>query len=179
MTTKSNELVAAQPRKFWMRWRVRIGYPVAVLYWLLAKPTHHWIAMGAAVAGFGILIRADCRRTPQQRSRTSHRRPLRPHAQPALPRQRISSRRIRHRRPFLVRWQPDRNLFRGLLLRRDAQRRSRSAHPLRHRLRRIRRQSPALPPGFFRLRLHATRRIQIHPSLQLATSTAATANTKP
>ena len=58
MTTKPNELVAAQPRKFWMRWRVRIGYPVAVLYWLLAKPTHHWIAMGAAVAGFGILIRA-------------------------------------------------------------------------------------------------------------------------
>ena len=52
------EMVAAQPRKFWMRWRVRIGYPVAVLYWLLAKPTHHWIAMGAAVAGFGILIRA-------------------------------------------------------------------------------------------------------------------------
>jgi protein-S-isoprenylcysteine O-methyltransferase Ste14 len=53
-----NELVAVQPRKFWMRWRVRIGYPVAVLYWLLAKPTHHWIAMGAAVAGFGLLIRA-------------------------------------------------------------------------------------------------------------------------
>jgi len=53
-----NELSAVQPRKFWMRWRVRIGYPVAVLYWLLAKPTHHWIAMGAAVAGFGILIRA-------------------------------------------------------------------------------------------------------------------------
>jgi protein-S-isoprenylcysteine O-methyltransferase Ste14 len=58
VTTKSHELIAAQPRKFWMRWRVRIGYPVAVLYWLLAKPTHHWIAMGAAVAGFGILIRA-------------------------------------------------------------------------------------------------------------------------
>ena len=41
-----------------MRWRVRIGYPVAVLYWILAKPTHHWIAMGAAIAGFGLLIRA-------------------------------------------------------------------------------------------------------------------------
>jgi hypothetical protein len=58
VTTKSNELVAAHPRKFWMRWRVRIGYPVAMLYWLLAQPTRHWIAMGAAVAGFGILIRA-------------------------------------------------------------------------------------------------------------------------
>ncbi|MFZ3218177.1 MAG: isoprenylcysteine carboxylmethyltransferase family protein [Candidatus Acidiferrales bacterium] len=53
-----NEAIAVQPRKFWMRWRVRIGYPIAVLYWLLATPTHHWIAMGAAVAGLGLLIRA-------------------------------------------------------------------------------------------------------------------------
>jgi protein-S-isoprenylcysteine O-methyltransferase Ste14 len=53
-----NETVAVQPRKFWMRWRVRIGYPVAVLYLVLAQPTRHWIAMGAAVAGFGLLIRA-------------------------------------------------------------------------------------------------------------------------
>jgi Phospholipid methyltransferase len=40
-----------------MRWRVRLGYPVAMLYWLLARPTHHWIAMGAAVAGLGVIIR--------------------------------------------------------------------------------------------------------------------------
>ncbi|MGA8145448.1 MAG: isoprenylcysteine carboxylmethyltransferase family protein [Candidatus Acidiferrales bacterium] len=48
----------AQPRKFWMRWRVRIGYPVAVIYWLLATPTHHSIAYGAIVAAFGLMIRA-------------------------------------------------------------------------------------------------------------------------
>jgi hypothetical protein len=47
-----------QPRKFWMRWRVRLGYPVALLYLLLASPTRHWIAMGAALAGLGLLIRA-------------------------------------------------------------------------------------------------------------------------
>jgi protein-S-isoprenylcysteine O-methyltransferase Ste14 len=41
-----------------MRWRVRIGYPVAVLYWLLAKPTPRWIAIGAAVAVFGLIVRA-------------------------------------------------------------------------------------------------------------------------
>jgi protein-S-isoprenylcysteine O-methyltransferase Ste14 len=40
-----------------MRWRVRLGYPVAVIYWVLASPTHHWIAMGAALAGFGLIIR--------------------------------------------------------------------------------------------------------------------------
>jgi protein-S-isoprenylcysteine O-methyltransferase Ste14 len=47
-----------QQRKFWMRWRVRLGYPVALVYLVLASPTRHWIAMGAALAGFGLLIRA-------------------------------------------------------------------------------------------------------------------------
>src|SRR6202050_3611705 len=41
-----------------MRWRVRIGYPAAVLYWRLATPTPHWIAIGAAVAALGLLVRA-------------------------------------------------------------------------------------------------------------------------
>src|SRR6202046_1454335 len=41
-----------------MRWRVRVGYPVAVLYWLLATPTPRWIAIGAAVAALGLLVRA-------------------------------------------------------------------------------------------------------------------------
>src|ERR1700722_284082 len=53
-----NELAAAQPRKFWMRWRGGGGCPFAVFSLLLAHPTRHWIAMGAAVTGFGILIRA-------------------------------------------------------------------------------------------------------------------------
>jgi protein-S-isoprenylcysteine O-methyltransferase Ste14 len=47
-----------QQRKFWMRWRVRLGYPVALVYLALASPTPHWIASGAALAGFGLLIRA-------------------------------------------------------------------------------------------------------------------------
>jgi protein-S-isoprenylcysteine O-methyltransferase Ste14 len=41
-----------------MRWRVRVGYPVAILYWILAKPSLHWIAIGAAIAGLGLIIRA-------------------------------------------------------------------------------------------------------------------------
>ncbi len=41
-----------------MRWRVRVGYPVAVLYWVLATPTPQSIAMGAAIAAFGLMIRA-------------------------------------------------------------------------------------------------------------------------
>jgi protein-S-isoprenylcysteine O-methyltransferase Ste14 len=48
----------SQPRKFWMRWRVRVGYPVAVLYWLWATPTPQWIGIGAAVAAVGLIVRA-------------------------------------------------------------------------------------------------------------------------
>jgi protein-S-isoprenylcysteine O-methyltransferase Ste14 len=45
-------------RKFWMRWRVRLGYPVAVVYWLLARPTPHSILHGAIIAAFGLIVRA-------------------------------------------------------------------------------------------------------------------------
>jgi protein-S-isoprenylcysteine O-methyltransferase Ste14 len=47
----------SEPRKFWMRWRVRAGYPVAVLYWLLAAPTWRSIVMGGVIAAFGLLVR--------------------------------------------------------------------------------------------------------------------------
>jgi protein-S-isoprenylcysteine O-methyltransferase Ste14 len=46
------------PRNFWMRWRVRAGYPVAVLYWLLAAPAPRSILLGGIVAAFGLLVRA-------------------------------------------------------------------------------------------------------------------------
>lgn len=41
-----------------MRWRVRTGYPVAVLFWLLASPTPRAILVGALVAAVGLAIRA-------------------------------------------------------------------------------------------------------------------------
>jgi protein-S-isoprenylcysteine O-methyltransferase Ste14 len=47
-----------QQRKFWMRWRVRLGYPVALVYLVLASPTPRWIAIGAVLAGFGLVVRA-------------------------------------------------------------------------------------------------------------------------
>ncbi len=40
-----------------MRWRVRTGYPVAVVYLALADPKPRWILIGAAVAAIGLLIR--------------------------------------------------------------------------------------------------------------------------
>ena len=47
----------SQPRKFWMRWRVRTGYPIAVVYWLLAAPTPRSILIGGIVAAFGLIVR--------------------------------------------------------------------------------------------------------------------------
>jgi protein-S-isoprenylcysteine O-methyltransferase Ste14 len=40
-----------------MRWRVRVGYPVAVLFWLLASPTPRAILFGALVSALGLAIR--------------------------------------------------------------------------------------------------------------------------
>jgi protein-S-isoprenylcysteine O-methyltransferase Ste14 len=44
-------------RKFWMRWRVRVGYPVAIAYIVLASPTPRSIVSGAMVAAVGLVIR--------------------------------------------------------------------------------------------------------------------------
>ena len=46
-----------QHRNFWMRWRVRTGYPVAVIFLVLAAPTSRSILTGGAVALLGLLIR--------------------------------------------------------------------------------------------------------------------------
>jgi hypothetical protein len=48
----------SEPRKFWMRWRVRMGYPVAAVYWLLARPEPRVILIGGVVAALGLLVRA-------------------------------------------------------------------------------------------------------------------------
>jgi Phospholipid methyltransferase len=40
-----------------MRWRVRAGYPVAVVYLVLSDPKPRWIVIGGAVAAIGLLIR--------------------------------------------------------------------------------------------------------------------------
>lgn len=43
--------------EIWMRWRVRLGYPLALVYGWLADPTPAGIAIGGAVALAGLLIR--------------------------------------------------------------------------------------------------------------------------
>jgi len=47
----------SQQRNFWMRWRVRVGYPVAIVYWVLAAPTPRSILWGGIVAALGLIIR--------------------------------------------------------------------------------------------------------------------------
>jgi protein-S-isoprenylcysteine O-methyltransferase Ste14 len=46
-----------QQRNFWMRCRVRTGYLMAVIYWLLAAPTPGSILTGAILAVIGLVIR--------------------------------------------------------------------------------------------------------------------------
>ncbi|HKM79872.1 MAG TPA: isoprenylcysteine carboxylmethyltransferase family protein [Candidatus Acidoferrum sp.] len=45
-------------REFFSRWRVRLGYLLAVVVLLLARPTPHSILLGAAVGVIGLAIRA-------------------------------------------------------------------------------------------------------------------------
>jgi hypothetical protein len=40
-----------------MRWRVRVGYPLALIYCLLADPTAHSILWGGLITAFGLMIR--------------------------------------------------------------------------------------------------------------------------
>jgi hypothetical protein len=44
-------------RKFWMRWRVRAGYPVALIYLMIARPSPHYILWGGMVAAVGLIVR--------------------------------------------------------------------------------------------------------------------------
>ncbi len=44
--------------EFFSRWRVRIGYPVAIVALFLARPTPRYILLGAAIGFIGLAIRA-------------------------------------------------------------------------------------------------------------------------
>lgn len=46
------------PGAFFMRWRVRLGYPLAVAVLWFARPAPRSILLGALVGGFGLVIRA-------------------------------------------------------------------------------------------------------------------------
>lgn len=48
----------AQATNFWIRWRVRVGYPVALVYLALSRPTPKWLAIGGAIGILGLAIRA-------------------------------------------------------------------------------------------------------------------------
>lgn len=48
----------ANSESFWIRWRVRAGYPVALAFLLLAKPTQASLLAGAVVGSLGLAIRA-------------------------------------------------------------------------------------------------------------------------
>ncbi len=42
---------------FWIRWRVRVGYPVGIAAFYFARPQLKWLASGVGIALFGLLLR--------------------------------------------------------------------------------------------------------------------------
>ena len=42
---------------FWIRWRVRVGYPVGIAAFYFAKPQIKWLLCGVGIAIFGLLLR--------------------------------------------------------------------------------------------------------------------------
>ncbi len=46
------------PGETWARWRVRAGYPLAVVYAWLGEPKPLWLAAGAVLALLGLALRA-------------------------------------------------------------------------------------------------------------------------
>ena len=42
---------------FWIRWRVRAGYPVGLAAFWFAKPQPRWIFFGIGIAAVGVLLR--------------------------------------------------------------------------------------------------------------------------
>ena len=46
------------PGEFWMRWRVRVAYPLAAAALYLASPAPRSIALGASIAAVGLALRA-------------------------------------------------------------------------------------------------------------------------
>ncbi len=47
----------APPSDFSTRWRVRMGYPVAVVSFWLARPMPEWLLIGAGIAVVGLILR--------------------------------------------------------------------------------------------------------------------------
>lgn len=48
----------AAATNFWIRWRVRVGYPVTLVYLVLARPTMRSLIIGGAIGVVGLAIRA-------------------------------------------------------------------------------------------------------------------------
>lgn len=48
----------APATNFWIRWRVRVGYPVAFVYLALSRPAPKWLMIGGVIGIVGLAIRA-------------------------------------------------------------------------------------------------------------------------
>ena len=49
--------VSGGTTNFWIRWRVRVGYPVGIAAFWFARPQVMWVLCGVGVAFLGLLVR--------------------------------------------------------------------------------------------------------------------------
>jgi len=68
---------------FWIRWRVRVGYPVGIAAFWFAHPQLKWLFFGVGIASVGLLIRGYAAGTSANTS-TWQCRALRLHAKPVV-----------------------------------------------------------------------------------------------
>ncbi|HEX3372367.1 MAG TPA: isoprenylcysteine carboxylmethyltransferase family protein [Candidatus Acidoferrales bacterium] len=47
----------ADKTNFWIRWRVRVGYPVGIAAFVFAHPQVKWLVCGVSIAILGLIIR--------------------------------------------------------------------------------------------------------------------------
>ena len=47
----------SSPTNFWIRWRVRVGYPIGVAAFWFARPQVNWLLCGVGIALLGLLVR--------------------------------------------------------------------------------------------------------------------------
>ena len=121
---------------FFFRWRVRLGYPLAIVVLWFARPSAQSVTLGALVGAIGLWLRAYAAGYLHKQEFLRN-RAIRVHAQSALSRQRHSC----HWRSAChalvdLRSRPLR-VFRAFLFLRDAPRGARTALPPRRRFRAI------------------------------------------
>ena len=134
---------------FWIRWRVRVGYPVGIAAFWFARPQMKWLLCGVGIAICGFAPARICRGTSPQAQATGDLGTLRVHAKPVVSGKRASCRWIFRGEPFVDFHAVAGRLPGGFLSRRDSAGAGRTQDALRRRICGIRVAGPCVLAAAF------------------------------